>query len=196
MRGPDDDGWKRAVEDLKREKLITSFGISVNRWEPANVLRALESGLVDSVQVVYNIFDQDPEDVLFPYCQQHGIAIIARVPFDEGSLTGTLRADMTWPEGDWRNLYFTPPQLRETLDRVDRLMPLVPPGQTPARAGLAVHPPPSCRDDHDPRDAAAGARQGQSGRQRWTAAPGGVARAVERAPLGEGLGRCLEGLKG
>ena len=76
----DDEGWKRAVDDLKRENLITSFGISVNRWEPANVLKALESGLVDCVQVVYNIFDQDPEDVLFPYCQQHAIAIIARVP--------------------------------------------------------------------------------------------------------------------
>ena len=70
----EDEGWKRAVDDLKRERLITSFGISVNRWEPANVLEALESGLVDCVQVVYNIFDQDPEDVLFPYCQQHGIA--------------------------------------------------------------------------------------------------------------------------
>ena len=86
----EDEGWKRAVDDLKREKLIASFGISVNRWEPANVLRALESGLVDGVQVVYNIFDQAPEDELFPDCQAHGIAIIARVPFDEGSLTGTL----------------------------------------------------------------------------------------------------------
>ena len=78
---------------------ITSFGISVNRWEPANVLRALESGLVDCVQVVYNVFDQDPEDVLFPYCQEHGIAIIARVPFDEGSLTGTLTARCDVAEG-------------------------------------------------------------------------------------------------
>jgi aryl-alcohol dehydrogenase-like predicted oxidoreductase len=126
----DDEGWKRAVDDLKREKLITSFGISVNRWEPANVLRALDSRLVDCVQVVYNIFDQDPEDVLFPYCQEHGIAIIARVPFDEGSLTGTLTADAEWPAGDWRNLYFTPPQLRQTLDRVDRLKPDVPAGMT------------------------------------------------------------------
>jgi aryl-alcohol dehydrogenase-like predicted oxidoreductase len=125
-----DEGWKRAVEELKREKLITSFGISVNRWEPVNVLRALDSGLVDCVQVVYNIFDQNPEDELFPYCQQHGIAILARVPFDEGSLTGTLGPDSTWPQGDWRNLYFTPPRLRETLERVERLLPLVPPGQT------------------------------------------------------------------
>jgi aryl-alcohol dehydrogenase-like predicted oxidoreductase len=125
-----DEGWKRAVEELKREKLITSFGISVNRWEPVNVLRALDSGLVDCVQVVYNIFDQNPEDELFPYCQQHGIAILGRVPFDEGSLTGTLGPDSTWPQGDWRNLYFTPARLRETLERVERLLPLVPPGQT------------------------------------------------------------------
>jgi aryl-alcohol dehydrogenase-like predicted oxidoreductase len=126
----DDDGWKRAVEDLKREKLIASFGISVNRWEPTNVLKALDSGLVDCVQVVYNIFDQAPEDELFPYCEAHGIAIIARVPFDEGSLTGTLRRDASWPEGDWRNLYFTPEHLRQTLDQVDRLRPVVPPEQT------------------------------------------------------------------
>jgi len=82
------------------------------------------------VQVVYNIFDQNPEDELFPYCQQHGIAILARVPFDEGSLTGTLGPDSTWPQGDWRNLYFTPARLRETLERVERIRPLVPPGQT------------------------------------------------------------------
>jgi aryl-alcohol dehydrogenase-like predicted oxidoreductase len=126
----DDEGWKRAVEDLKREKLIESFGISVNRWEPVNVLRALESGLVDAVQVVYNVFDQAPEDELFPYCQAHGIAIIARVPFDEGSLTGTLRADSRWPEGDWRNLYFTPQHLAETLPRVAALEELVPPGSS------------------------------------------------------------------
>jgi aryl-alcohol dehydrogenase-like predicted oxidoreductase len=122
----DDEGWKRVVEDMKRETLIESFGISVNRWEATNVLRALESGLVDAVQVVYNIFDQAPEDELFPYCQAHGIAIIARVPFDEGSLTGTLTIDTTWPEGDWRNLYFTPRRLAETLPHVDRLQALVP----------------------------------------------------------------------
>lgn len=124
----DDDRWKRAVEDLKREGLIQSFGISVNRWEPTNVLRALESGLVDAVQVVYNVFDQNPEDELFPYCQQHAIAVIARVPFDEGSLTGTLTKESRWPRGDWRNVYFTPERLPETVDRVDRLKALLPPG--------------------------------------------------------------------
>ncbi len=102
----DDQRWQRAVDDLKREKLVRAFGISVNRHEPANVLKALATGLVDSVQVVYNIFDQAPEDELFPYCREHDIAIIARVPFDEGSLTGTLTADTRWPDGDWRNSYF------------------------------------------------------------------------------------------
>ena len=86
----DDERWQRAVDDLKREGSIRGFGISVNRWEPANVLRALDTGLIDSVQVVYNIFDQNPEDELFPLCRERGVAVIARVPFDEGSLTGTM----------------------------------------------------------------------------------------------------------
>jgi aryl-alcohol dehydrogenase-like predicted oxidoreductase len=123
-----DEGWQRAVDDLKRQGLIRAFGISVNRWEATNVLRALGTGLVDSVQVVYNIFDQAPEDELFPYCQQHNIAIIARVPFDEGSLTGTLTSSSSWPEGDFRNLYFNKEHLAATLPRVEQLLPLVPDG--------------------------------------------------------------------
>ena len=124
----DDDGWRRAVDDLKREKLVRAFGISINRWEASNALRALETGLIDSVQVVYNVFDQAPEDELFPYCQAHDIAVIARVPFDEGSLTGTLTRDSTWPDGDFRNMYFNRVHLDATLDRVERLAPLVPEG--------------------------------------------------------------------
>jgi len=123
-----DDGWQRAVDDLKREKLVRAIGISVNRWEASNVLKALDTGLIDSVQVVYNIFDQAPEDELLPYCESHGIAVIARVPFDEGSLTGTLRAQSRWPDGDWRNVYFNPEHLAATLARVERLAPLVPEG--------------------------------------------------------------------
>ena len=117
----EDDRWKRAVDDLKSEKLIGGFGISVNRWEPASVLKAIDTGVVDSVQVVYNAFDQNPEDELFPRCRARGVAVIARVPFDEGSLTGTLHRGMKWPEGDWRNLYFTRDKLDETLTRVDAL---------------------------------------------------------------------------
>jgi aryl-alcohol dehydrogenase-like predicted oxidoreductase len=123
-----DDGWQRAVDDLKRERLVRAIGISVNRWQATNVLRALETGLIDSVQVVYNIFDQAPEDELFPYCHAHDIAVIARVPFDEGSLTGTLTPASKWPDGDWRNTYFNPEHLAATLARVERLQPLVPDG--------------------------------------------------------------------
>jgi len=125
-----DEGWRRAAEDLKSRGLVEGFGISVNRWEPANVLQALDTGLVDAVQVVYNIFDQAPEDALFPACQERGVAVIARVPFDEGSLTGTLTVGQQWPEGDWRNLYFTPDHLRATIERVERLRPLVPDGSS------------------------------------------------------------------
>ncbi len=125
-----DDRWQRPLRALKDEGLVRAIGISVNRWQPANVLRALESGLIDAVQVVYNVFDQSPEDELFPYCQKHQIGLIARVPFDEGSLTGTLTATTTWPPGDFRNLYFNPDNLQATLPRVERLRPVVPAGMS------------------------------------------------------------------
>jgi aryl-alcohol dehydrogenase-like predicted oxidoreductase len=82
------------------------------------------------VQVVYNIFDQNPEDELFPMCREMDIAVIARVPFDEGSLTGTMAAGMTWPQGDWRNLYFSPDKLPAILERVDALRNDVPAGMS------------------------------------------------------------------
>jgi aryl-alcohol dehydrogenase-like predicted oxidoreductase len=132
----DDDRWKRAVDDLKSEGLIRGFGISINRWQPDSVLKAIASGVVDSVQVVYNIFDQNPEDELFPRCREHGVAVIARVPFDEGSLTGTLTRGTTWPEGDWRNIYFTREKLNDTLDRVDRVRADLPPAMPLPEAAL------------------------------------------------------------
>jgi aryl-alcohol dehydrogenase-like predicted oxidoreductase len=126
----DDDRWQRVVDDLKREGLIRAAGVSINRWEPENALRTVRSGFIDSVQVIYNIFDQAPEDELFPLCRDVGVAVIARVPFDEGSLTGTLTKQTTWPERDWRNTYFVPENLEATVDRVERLRPLVPPGSS------------------------------------------------------------------
>jgi aryl-alcohol dehydrogenase-like predicted oxidoreductase len=131
-----DDGWQRAVDDLKREGLIRAFGISLNRWQPTNGLAAIRTGLIDSVQVVYNVFDQNPEDELFPLCRERGVAVIARVPFDEGSLTGTLTRESRWPDGDWRNLYFTPGNLAQTLDRVDALSRDVPAGMSLSELAL------------------------------------------------------------
>jgi aryl-alcohol dehydrogenase-like predicted oxidoreductase len=132
----DDDRWQRAVASLKRDGLVRAVGISINRWEPANAIRALRSGLIDAVQVVYNIFDQAPEDELFPICRELGIAVIARVPFDEGTLTGTLTVDSRWPEGDFRNNYFGGDNLRESVARAEALRPLIPPGETMATMAL------------------------------------------------------------
>ena len=122
----DVDEWKVAIESLKISGLVDSFGISVNRFEPNNVLKTLETGLIDSVQVVYNLFDQNPEDHLFPYCVENNIAIIARVPFDEGSLTGALSMESKFPDGDWRNLYFNQNNLNATLPRVEEVRKDVP----------------------------------------------------------------------
>lgn len=121
-----DESWKTVVADLKREGLIKGIGISVNRWEPENVIGTIETGLIDAVQVIYNIFDQAPEDKLFPICKQWDTAIIARVPFDEGSLTGTLTVDSSWPQGDWRNSYFVPENLIPTVERVEKLKNILP----------------------------------------------------------------------
>ena len=132
----EDERWMRAIDDLKSAGLIRGFGISINRWQPESVLKAIATGVVDSVQVVYNIFDQNPEDELFPACRERGVAAIARVPFDEGSLTGTLRRGTTWPEGDWRNLYFTREKLAAALDRVDRLSAELPEGLSLPQAAL------------------------------------------------------------
>lgn len=122
----DDDRWVQKVDDLRSQGLFEAIGISINRWEPWNGLRAVRSGLVDAVQVIYNIFDQNPEDELFPACREMDVAVIARVPFDEGTLTGTLTKDSTWPEGDWRNTYFVPENLIPSVERAERLKPLVP----------------------------------------------------------------------
>lgn len=124
------DEWIRAIEDLKRAGKVRAFGISINRWDPMNVVEALRTGLIDSVQVVHNIFDQHPEEQLFPLCEEMGIAIIVRVPLDEGSLTGTLTKDTRWPEGDFRNLYFPPARLSEAVDRVERLKTELPEGMS------------------------------------------------------------------
>jgi aryl-alcohol dehydrogenase-like predicted oxidoreductase len=131
-----DDSWtdepefRSTVEKLKRDGRIRSFGLSLNRWEPENGLRALRTGLVDVVQVIYNIFDQAPEDKLFPVCEELNIGVIARVPLDEGSLGGKMTPQTTFPEGDWRAMYFGPKNLVPTLERVDKLKAILPAGMT------------------------------------------------------------------
>jgi len=131
-----DDSWteepefRRTVEKLKGDGWIRSFGLSLNRWEPDNGVKALQTGLVDVVQVIYNIFDQAPEDRLFPACRELKIGVIARVPLDEGSLGGKMTAQTRFPETDWRSKYFGPENLAATLPRVEKLKQAVPSGIT------------------------------------------------------------------
>ena len=125
-----DERWQRALDDLKHEGLILASGISIDRWEPANAIKALRTGAIDAVQVIYNIFDQNPEDELFPVCRELNIGVIARVPFDEGTLTGTLTLDSKWPEGDWRNTYFVPENLKSSVEHAEALRPVIPSGMT------------------------------------------------------------------
>jgi aryl-alcohol dehydrogenase-like predicted oxidoreductase len=131
-----EDSWlddERGIEkmlQLKAMGLFRAIGISINRWEPWNGIRAVRSGLIDTVQVIYNIFDQNPKDELFPACREMNVGVIARVPFDEGTLTGTLTKDTRWPEGDWRNTYFVRENLDASVDRAEALKPLVPEGMT------------------------------------------------------------------
>jgi aryl-alcohol dehydrogenase-like predicted oxidoreductase len=126
----EDERWVRKLEQLRQAGKILAAGISLNRWEPWNGVAAVRSGLVDSVQVIYNIFDQNPEDELFPACRERDVAVIARVPFDEGTLTGTLTLESTWPAGDWRNTYFVPENLKASVERAERLKALLPAGMT------------------------------------------------------------------
>lgn len=126
----EDDRWANALAALKSAGIIQAVGISINRWEPWNGVLAVRSGLIDAVQVIYNIFDQNPEDELFPACREMDVAVIARVPFDEGTLTGTLTIDSRWPEGDWRSSYFVPENLKASVDRAERLRGVMPEGMT------------------------------------------------------------------
>ncbi|GHB72020.1 aldo/keto reductase [Persicitalea jodogahamensis] len=124
------DEWKEAIQKLTQEGKVKAWGISVNRWEPDNSLETIKTGLIDAVQVIYNIFDQNPEDHLFPLCKKHDVGIIARVPFDEGTLTGTFTKETTFPENDWRSTYFVPENLNSSVEHADALKPLIPDGMT------------------------------------------------------------------
>ena len=114
--------WLQAIEELKSEGKIRAFGISNNDHQPANAVKLVESGAVDTVQVIYNVFDQSPEDELLDACREHGVGVLARVPFDEGALTGTIGPDTEFPDGDFRNHYFRGDRRQQVADRVQAIL--------------------------------------------------------------------------
>jgi aryl-alcohol dehydrogenase-like predicted oxidoreductase len=118
----DKGSWLEGIEQLKRDGKIRFFGVSVNDAQPDSVLKLVETGLVDSIQVIYNIFDQAPEDNLFPACERHDVGIIVRVPFDEGALTGKVTPDTVFEQGDFRADYFKDDRKAEVWEAVHKIM--------------------------------------------------------------------------
>jgi aryl-alcohol dehydrogenase-like predicted oxidoreductase len=137
-----DDSWTNEPEfqdtaqKLKSQGWTHWFGLSLNRWEPENGIEAIRTGLIDTVQVIYNIFDQAPEDKLFPVCKELNIGVIARVPLDEGSLGGKFTPETKFPASDWRSKYFGPENLANTLPRIAELKKVVPPRMSLPEMGL------------------------------------------------------------
>jgi aryl-alcohol dehydrogenase-like predicted oxidoreductase len=121
----DKDEWKRAFAKLKEQGKVRYFGISINDHQPSNGLKAAATGLIDTFQVIYNIFDQTPEEELFPFCLKENIGVIARVPFDEGALTGSITPESVFPSGDFRNNYFKGERKAEVLRRTSDLRGLL-----------------------------------------------------------------------
>jgi len=113
--------WLEAVQKLKDQGKIRHFGISINDHEPNNALKLIETGVVDTVQVIYNMFDQSPEDQLLPACEKHNVGVIVRVALDEGGLTGRITPETTFPEGDFRASYFAGDRKKEVYERVQRI---------------------------------------------------------------------------
>jgi len=133
----DNDEWKRAAEKLKSEGKVRFWGISVNDHQPENVLKTAATGIIDSIQVIFNIFEQKPHDKLFPFCDKNKINVIARVPFDEGALTGNIDPSTIFPLGDWRSNYFRDIRKMDVKRRVDKIWEDVKPEcSSPAEAAL------------------------------------------------------------
>ncbi|WP_026567986.1 aldo/keto reductase [Bacillus sp. UNC41MFS5] len=114
--------WLEAIEQLKKQGKIKYFGVSINDHQPENAIKLIETGLVDTVQVIYNIFDQGPEDALLPACEKHKVGVIVRVPLDEGGLTGRITPESQFEEGDFRNNYFKNERKLEVYNRVQSIV--------------------------------------------------------------------------
>jgi len=117
----DESEWIDALLRLREQGKVRYFGLSLNDYQPWNAIKALRQGHIDTVQVIYNIFEQAPEDELYPVCQELNVGVIARVPFDEGGLTGAVRPDSVFPDNDFRSWFFRGDRKQKVFDRVERL---------------------------------------------------------------------------
>jgi aryl-alcohol dehydrogenase-like predicted oxidoreductase len=113
--------WREAFASLKRSGKVRAVGVSINDHQPETALELIDTGLIETVQVIYNIFDQSPEGKLFPKCLEKNIGVLARVPLDEGALTGNVTESTVFPPGDFRNHYFRGDRKRQVAERVAAL---------------------------------------------------------------------------
>ena len=118
-------GWQDALRRLRESGRVRFVGISVNDHDPASAMRAVASGIFDTVQVIYNVFDQSPAAAFFPACRRHDVGVVARVPFDEGGLTGSITPETKFPSGDFRNQYFKGARRRQVWERAEALKKLL-----------------------------------------------------------------------
>lgn len=131
------DEWLKALETLKQQGKVRAFGVSANDWDPYGAAPLAKSGLIDTVQVIYNIFEQRPEEKLFPAALEQNVGILARVPFEEGLLTGAFPPGHTFAEGDWRGRWLTPERLEIAHEKVRALEQFLTPDK-PTLAALAL----------------------------------------------------------
>mgnify|MGYP005811354641 CR=1 FL=1 len=113
--------WRRAIEDLKQSGKVRFFGISINDHDPDSALSIIRTGLIDTVQVIYNIFDQGPERNLFPLAKEANIGVVARVPLDEGSLTGAITEETKFEGDEFRASYFRGDRRKQVVEHVNAL---------------------------------------------------------------------------
>jgi aryl-alcohol dehydrogenase-like predicted oxidoreductase len=113
--------WLEGIEKLKKQGKIRFFGLSLNDHEADNGIQAIKTGAVDTVQFIYNLFDQEPEKKLLPVCMEHNVGTIIRVPLDEGGLTGNVKPDTVFPDGDFRNGYFRDARKQQVYDRIQAI---------------------------------------------------------------------------
>lgn len=121
----DDDGWWEAMAALKKAGKIRAIGVSINSFEPESALRLVRAGRVEVLQVYHNVFEQRPEDALFPLCEQQGVGVISRVPLDESVLTGKLTTTTQFPKDDYRAMYFRGGRLAQAVERVEAVRPVL-----------------------------------------------------------------------
>ena len=120
-----EDEWKTIIQNLTQQGKVKHWGISINDYQPSNCLKTLDTGLIETIQCIFNVFHQMPTEKLLPYVKEHNIGLIARVPLDEGGLSGNFTTETTFEHGDFRDEYFSPEHLEQLVPRTDALKALL-----------------------------------------------------------------------